>query len=102
LLTLTATAHHQSEESPYACWQPRELQSYLQEHCNCASLISLVIKMSKKENENLKNDGCNQDLGSESPKKDERRDEDAQKDQLHAVGNFPTNALILNLKKIFF
>ena len=58
--------------------------------------------MSEKENENLKNDGCNQDLGSESPKKDERRDEDAQKDQLHAVGNFPTNALILNLKKIFF
>ena len=57
--------------------------------------------MSEKENENLKNDVCNQDLGSESPKKDEWRDEDAQKDQLHAVGNFPTNALILNLKKIF-
>ena len=58
--------------------------------------------MSEKENENLKNDVCNQDLGSEFPKKDEQRDEDAQKDQLHAVGNFPTNAFILNLKKIFF
>ena len=60
--------------------------------------------MSKEDILPFINGVFNTDLGSECPYTDERRDEDEQQElTLFAVEsiNFPTNAFILNLKKIF-